>query len=71
MKLDDLQARFPDAAIEEVGKRREVVIYTGLTVGDNDQLVAMVNDDTHVHSGGGDNCNGCGVDFDTLERDEC
>lgn len=31
-RLADLEALFPDAAIEEVGDRREVVIYTGLSV---------------------------------------
>lgn len=36
MTLRQLQARFPDAAIEEVGDRRELVIYTGLSTGTYD-----------------------------------
>lgn len=31
MTYDELAALLPDAAIEEVGDRRELVIYTGLS----------------------------------------
>ena len=51
MRLDDLKAMHPDAAIEEVGDRREIVIYTGLSTAtydpetdrwtESDQLVPM------------------------------
>jgi hypothetical protein len=32
MRLEELRAMWPGAAIEEVGQRRELVIYTGLAV---------------------------------------
>lgn len=43
-RLADLEALFPDAAIEEVGDRREVVIYTGLSVTPDGRLVQMPED---------------------------
>lgn len=42
---DDLQALLPEAAIEEVGDRRELVIYTGWSRGKDDVLVAMAEPD--------------------------
>lgn len=41
--LDDLQSLLPNAAIEEVGQRRELVIYTGWsTHTDGETLVPMI-----------------------------
>lgn len=42
--LAELQALLPDSAIEEVGDREELVIYTGWSRDENDYLVPM--DDT-------------------------
>lgn len=45
MTLEQLQALLPDAHIEEVGDRRELVIYTGLSEGTDGYLVPMVDTD--------------------------
>jgi len=41
---DDLSEMLPDAALELVGERQEVVIYTGWTVDEHDNLVPMEDD---------------------------
>lgn len=43
--VKQLQEMLPEAAIEEVGERQELVIYTGWSVGSRGRLKRMVDPD--------------------------
>ncbi len=44
-----LEAMHPGAAIEEVGDRREIVIYTGLSAGKYDDATGKWTDEQEIH----------------------
>lgn len=45
IKWDDISALLPDAHMELVGDRREVVIYTGWTVADDETHIVPMGDE--------------------------